>query len=222
MVVPTYNEAGNIQTLLEEIHDSLKAVDYEIIVVDDDSPDGTSKVAEELGGEYPVRVITRRDERGLSSAVLKGISESEGDVVAVMDADLSHSPEYLKTMLDEIGEHDIVVGSRLVKGGVVELWPFYRKLISEGARVLAIPLTHVKDFLSGYFMLKKEVVDGVELNPIGYKILLEILVKGRYGKVKEVPIIFRNRTGGKSKMTLSTHYEYVVHLMRLYYHKLTH
>lgn len=220
IVVPTYKEADNIRTLIEGIDEHLNGVDYEVLVVDDDSPDGTADRVEELSERYPVRVIVRKGERGLSSAVLRGIAEAKSDVVGVMDADLSHHPEYLPKMLEALAEYDVVVGSRLTKGGGIELWPWYRKVISEGARMLALPLTKVRDCMSGYFMFKKEVLEGVELNPIGYKILLELLVKGNYRSVKEVPIVFRNRAVGKSKMGAGTYIEYLTHLSRLYVYRL--
>jgi dolichol-phosphate mannosyltransferase len=220
VIVPTFNESNNISSLVERISQSLKKEIYEIIVVDDNSPDGTYKIAVSLKKKYPVKAILRKDEKGLSSAVLRGFGEAKGDIWGVIDADLQHPPEKIPELIAEIRNgSDIVVGSRLVKGGGVELWPWYRRVVSFGARIIAIPLTDVRDTMSGFFFLKKEVIQGVILNPIGYKILLEILVKGRYKRVKEVPYMFMNRSFGQSKLSSKVYAHYLMHVARLYKHK---
>ncbi|MBD3387319.1 MAG: glycosyltransferase [Candidatus Altiarchaeales archaeon] len=220
VVVPTYNERENMEELVARVDAAMSGSDYEIVVVDDSSPDGTGDKVRELSEEYPVRLILRETERGLATAVVRGIYESAGDVIAVMDADLSHKPEYLSEMVERAGECDVVVGSRYVKGGSVKGWPLARRVISYSALLLAKPLTRVRDPVSGFFLFKREVVEGVELKPTGYKILLELLVKGNYERVCEVPIEFGDRTRGKSKITHNTCLNYLRHIMSLYKHRI--
>jgi len=220
VVVPTFNEGKNIPILVERIAKALKKERYEIIVVDDNSPDGTYRIALSLKKKYPVKAILRKIEKGLSSAVLRGFEEAKGEILGVIDADLQHPPEKIPELIAEVRRGaELVIGSRLVKGGGVELWPWYRKAVSLGARVIALPLTRVKDTMSGFFFMKRKVIEGVRLNPIGYKILLEILVKGRYKIVREIPYIFMNRSFGTSKLSTRVYIHYLRHLARLYRYK---
>ncbi len=221
LIIPTYNEAENITQLISTIDRALtspKVRDYELLVVDDDSPDKTWALAEKMAKNYPVTVIRRIKERGLATAVVEGFRRSKGDIVGVMDADLSHPPALLPELLVPIeqGRSDITVGSRLVDGGGVEDWPVHRKLVSEAARLLARPLTPVKDIMSGYFFLKRNVLGNVILRPKGYKILLEILVKGKYSSVEEIPFLFKNRSVGQSKLNFVVQLDYLKHLVQLY------
>lgn len=221
IVVPTYNEAENLPVLLEEVRNSLEGIDFEMVIVDDDSPDGTAELAEEMKEKYPfLKVIKRENERDLATAVIEGFRKSKGEILAVMDADLQHPPEKIREMLAEIDKGaDIVVGSRYVPGGEIERWTFKRRFYSKGARAIAyllLPKSRgVKDPLSGFFMLKKEVLEGTELAPMGYKILLEILIKGNYTNAKEVPITFRDRERGESSLVLNEYGKYTKHLLRL-------
>jgi dolichol-phosphate mannosyltransferase len=223
VVVPTYNEAGNIDELVRRIQQSCSSsgVDAEVVIVDDNSPDGTGARAEELAKDHQMKVVHRAGKLGLSSAVLEGFAAAAGDVLVVMDADLSHPPEKIPEMFSRIesGEAEIVFGSRYVPGGSVEEWPFHRKIISKGATLFARGLTKVKDPMSGFFMLKRSVLDGADLDPIGFKIGLEILVKGKYSKVVEVPIHFANRKAGKSKLGTGEYLKYLDHAILLYEHK---
>ena len=221
LILPTYNEAENMPSLLERISRSIM-VDYEIIVIDDNSPDMTWKVAERLSQRYPLRVIRRQRKKGLSSAVLRGIKESRGDIIGIMDSDLSHPPEKIMELASPImeGKADISIGSRYVSGGGMEEWPFLRRIMSSIGIVLALPLTSVKDSMSGFFFFKKGVVKNVCLNPVGCKILLEVLVKGNYKKVNEAPYIFSNRKKGKSKLGVREQMKYLIHLSCLYTYKL--
>jgi dolichol-phosphate mannosyltransferase len=191
IIVPTYNEKENIPELVKRVFAVLSKndIDGELIIVDDNSPDGTAAVAEELAKDHNIRVIVRKNERGLSSAAIRGMEEAKGDVLCVMDADLSHPPEVLPNMLKPIssGKVELVIGSRHVKGGGIENWTAKRKMVSKIASLIARPLTNVKDPMSGLFMLKREVIEGVELKPKGYKIGLEIIVKGNYKNLMEVP-----------------------------------
>jgi dolichol-phosphate mannosyltransferase len=221
--VPTYNEKENLVDLVRRITDACSGsgMETEIIIVDDNSPDGTGELADELAKANRMKVIHRKGKLGLSSAVIEGFRESTGSVLVVMDADLSHPPETIPELVKKIqsGEAEVVVGSRYVEGGSVENWPFYRRLISKGATLFARGLTKVRDPMSGFFALKKEVIGDVVLNPVGYKIGLEILVKGRYSKVVEVPIRFADRKAGKSKLGASVGLKYVDHALTLYEYK---
>ncbi|MDV3103683.1 glycosyltransferase [Thermococcus waiotapuensis] len=224
IIIPTYNERENLEELFERISNTMEKAgyDYEIIIVDDDSPDRTWEHAEELGRTrgYPVKVVRRTDEKGLSSAVIRGFKEAEGDVFVVMDADLQHPPEKIPELVREIEKGaDIAIASRYVPGGAVENWYWYRKLISRGAimigRVALPKIRHVKDPVSGFFALRREVVEGAELNPVGFKILMEILIKGRYSRVVEVPFTFGLRKAGESKLSGKTIINYLKHVYRL-------
>jgi len=222
IVIPTYNERDNLEELFERISRAMdgEGYEFEIIVVDDDSPDETWKKAMELAGRYPVKVIRRTDEKGLSSAVIRGFREASGDVFVVMDADLQHPPEKIPELVRAIENGaDVAIASRYVPGGGVENWYWYRKLISKGAIMigrLALPrIRGVKDPVSGFFALRREVVENVELNPIGFKILMEILIKGNYRKVVEVPFKFGLRKAGESKLGGKTILSYIKHVYRL-------
>ncbi len=220
VIVPTYNERENLEELFERIDKSLKNYEYEIVVVDDDSPDRTWEFAQRLSERYSVKVIRRSDEKGLSSAVIRGFEEAEGDVFVVMDADLQHPPEVIPELLKAIEDGaDIAIASRYVPGGGVKNWYWYRRLISKGAIAigrLALPkIRNVKDPVSGFFALKREVVEGVQLNPVGFKILMEVLIKGNYGKVAEVPFTFGLRKAGESKLGGKTMLNYIRHVYRL-------
>ncbi len=204
LVIPTYNEKENIQKLVRLIHEEFEKKDIsgEIIVVDDNSPDKTGEILENLKKEiHELAVIHRKGKLGLSSAVLEGWKIAKGDVLGVMDADLSHPVEKIKELFWAIegGEADFAIGSRYVKGGKIEGWNFKRKAMSKTATLLARVYTKVKDPMTGFFMIKKKCIKDVQLNPKGFKILLEVIIKGNYKNIKEVPITFTNRVEGKSK-----------------------
>lgn len=218
IIIPTYNEAENIQIIVERIR---KLVNCEIIIVDDNSPDRTYTIAQKISKQYSnITAIKREEEKDLSTAVIQGFKHAKGDIIGVIDADLSHPPELILKLIKYLDRNDIAIASRLVSGGAVEKWPIQRELISKIATLLAKPLTKVKDPLSGFFFFKKRVIRGIKLNPIGYKILLEILVKANYQSYKEIPYTFRNRNVGKSKINTKVLLKYVLHLLRLYKYKL--
>ncbi|HNT35867.1 MAG TPA: polyprenol monophosphomannose synthase [bacterium] len=222
LVVPTYNEIANLDPLLSRLHSSLRDISYEIIFVDDNSPDGTGKILDSLADEYHLTVIHRKGKLGLASAVLEGFRVASGSILGFMDADLSHPPETIPEMLRSILERqaDIVIGSRLVDGGgVIGQWPQHRYLNSYIAEVIARPLTCVRDSMSGFVLLKRSVIENVPLIPRGYKMGLEILVKGNYSKAQEVPILFDNRKRGSSKLDCRTRWEYLVQIIDLYLYK---
>lgn len=224
IVVPTFREAGNLPILAGRLFAALDkaGITAELIIVDDDSRDGTDHVAADLAKNNDVRLITRVGERGLSSAVVRGLEEARHDCLLVMDADLSHPPESVPDLVRAVasGECDFVIGSRYVPGAsTAEDWSFLRRLNSRGATLLARPLTPVRDPMAGFFCLRRTVFDAARaagLSPIGYKIALEILIKSRCRRVREIPIDFSDRLHGKSKMTLRQQVEYLLHLLRLY------
>lgn len=224
-MIPTYNESKNIVRILDSLNISIpRDLDTEVIVVDDNSPDGTSNTVEEyakrLDKGLDIQVIKRKNERGLSSAIVKGIEHAMGEAVVVMDSDLSHPPQTIPKMIEELRKSgcDIVVASRYIKGGSISGWPFKRKLISKGATKIA---QHglgikIKDPMSGFFAFKRNIVKNIKFDAIGYKILLEILVKARNAKVKEIPYSFIDRTSGSSKMSVSVGIDYLKSVWKLY------
>lgn len=202
LIIPTYNEAKNIPFLIEEIFETVdkNKIDLEFIIVDDNSPDGTGKIAGELSSKYPIRVIHRSGKLGLGTAVIEGFKLSDREYVGVMDGDMSHDPAILNQMIDSLTDNDIAMGSRFGDGSKIENWGLHRRMISGAGVFLARIITGANDPLSGYFFMKKSVLSGVKLKTTGYKILLEILVKGNYKMVKEFPYTFRMRKYSTSKL----------------------
>jgi dolichol-phosphate mannosyltransferase len=222
IIVPTYREAENIHPLVQRIRAALDTQgDYEIVFVDDNSADGTeARVEAERQAGAPVRLIVRTTERGLSSAILRGFREARGDLLLCLDADMSHPPESIPALLQALADQqaDLVVGSRYVQGGGIEKgWGLYRWLNSQVALWLARPLSRVRDSGAGFFLLPRQIFEqGKNLNPIGYKALLEVSVKCPCRKVVEVPIQFADRKFGQSKLNLREQLLYLLHLKRLY------
>jgi len=225
IIIPTFNEAHNIEPLAENIHRVLVGnFSYEVIVVDDASDDGTAERVEALPASYNFSVIRRKNERGLASAVLLGIKKANYSNIVVMDADLSHPPEEIPVFVEKAErEHaDIVVGSRYVEGGSTDYsWTIYRRLNTWLATFLILPLVRINDPMAGFFLMKKELIKkDVPLDPIGYKILLELIVKTSPQKICEVPIHFHKRLYGKSKLSFKEQLNYLRHVSRLYRFKL--
>ena len=229
IVVPTYQEFENLQPLCEMIHSALadfierEQLRYEILIMDDNSQDGSIEKTSELAQTYPIRLINRTENRGLSPAVIDGFSEAQGKYVVVMDADLSHPASAIPEMIQQLkeGTSDFVLGSRYVEGGSIDdSWTLWRYINSVVATLPALPLTKVKDPMSGFFAVRKaDIPPANELSPIGYKIALEVMVKGPFEKVSEVPIHFVDRVHGESKLTLGEQLKYLRHLRRLYQYK---
>jgi len=227
IIIPTYNESENIIQVLKTIGDHLpKDIATEAIVVDDNSPDGTGKVVEDYMNDtqnkigYTVDVIHRKTKSGLSSAILEGIQHSSGETVVVMDSDFSHPPKIIPRLIEEIkiSKYDIVIASRYTPGGKVSGWSAKRKLISKTAKGIAkVGLgINESDPMSGFFAFRRKILEGIKLDAIGYKMLLEILVKTKGAKVKEIPYTFTNRVYGYSKLDTSTMLDYVRSVWRLY------
>ncbi len=223
VIVPTFNEAAVIQETLRRAGAALRSEgeEFEIVVVDDASADGTAERVEALAGEIPARVLRRPGRLGLATAVLDGGAAARGDVWAVMDADLQHPPEVLAPLARAIRDGaDLAIGSRYVPGGGTSDWTWVRRMISRtathmAATVLPLKLATVGDPMSGVFMIRKSALEGTHLNPLGYKILLEIIAKAHYGKLVEVPYIFQEREQGASKLGARQYVEYLQHLLRL-------
>lgn len=200
VVVPTYNEAATVPTLAVRLGAALSGRDWELIVVDDGSPDRTADVAERLAPGLPVRVVRRAGKLGLASAVMEGFTTAGGDVLVVMDADLSHPPETVPALVDAIeAGADLAVGSRYVRGGGTVGWPLQRRVVSRVACLMGNALVPVRDATSGFFALRRGVLEGVRLDPIGFKIGFEVIARGRHEKVVEIPYLFRDRESGASK-----------------------
>jgi dolichol-phosphate mannosyltransferase len=220
VIIPTYNEQDNIVPLVERLHRTLTGHNYEILFVDDNSRDSTVEVIERLAPKYPVKVLVRKTERGLATAVLHGIRYAQGDIIGVMDADLQHPPEVNAPLLQAIESGaDLAVASRYVAGGGCPNWGMVRKVISKGALTLAhlfLPSSRqVKDPMSGFYMFRRQGIDQIVFQPIGYKILLEMLVMGNFRKVVEVPFIFEDRSSGRSKMKARQQLDYLKHIFSL-------
>ena len=239
IVIPTYNESENILRLVNEIEKNLPVDDFtEIIVVDDNSPDGTGKIMEKyITGEagkaleknpshtknHILKVVHRTGKEGLIPAILDGVRQSSGTNVLIMDADFSHPPEVIPRMMSELkrNPNSIVVGSRYVEGGKVVGWPTRRKILSKGASTLArlgLNVKSVKDPMSGLFALPRELIQNISIATKGYKILLEILVKNKEIPVIEVPYTFTDRQSGKSKMNYNVIVNYAQAIWQLYQH----
>lgn len=223
LVVPTYNERERLEELVSAVVGALQthAVAVELIIVDDNSPDGTGDLADRLSERYPLRVIHRAGKLGLGTAVMEGFVAARTSVFGVMDGDLSHPTEALPRMWAVLGETDadVVVASRYIPGGGVHNWPLHRRLMSRLACRLTWPLTPVRDATSGFFLIRREAVEGVDIRAGGFKICLELLVRGRGKSVVEVPYTFTDRAAGKSKMTLREALGFVRQLGELYrYH----
>ena len=223
VIVPTFKEAANIPLLIERLATLRRSYPHplQLTIVDDDSRDGTIEAVESLALPW-VRLIVRTEARGLSASVLERIERTKGELIVVMDADLSHPPEAIPRMLEELGSGcDFVVGSRYVEGGVThDDWGLLRWLNSRFATFLARPFTSIKDPMSGFFALRRETFAHADaLNPIGYKIGLELLVKCRCSRVAEVPIAFADRVHGKSKLSFREQLRYLRHLRRLFMYR---
>jgi dolichol-phosphate mannosyltransferase len=229
IVVPVYNEAENLPKLIKAIRGSLDEVEHEVIIVDDNSPDGTRELADKLAEECDgIRVIHRDRKLGVASAIAEGVKQASGDVIGTMNADQLHGVDLLPAMLKQIDGHDIVIASRYVAGGHSEKG-CWRRLVSKGAitiaRILLPRIRSVKDPISGFFLFKKRVIAEAQLSSkslsgnvsIGFKFLPQLLVNGSHHSVVEIPFTDEKRTSGKSKFNLADYFAYVgflLHLMR--------
>ena len=231
IIVPTYKEVSNLLRLVDQIEQSLQPLSilYQILIVDDDSKDGTEELVNQLSQQHPVQILVRRGVvQGLSESVIDGLKQiqqkpNNQGYVFVMDADLSHPPAEIPAMLNYLQHHEnsFVIGSRFVTGSSIDTkWSFARRVNSRIATWLAKPLVNINDPMSGFFGFHANNLPNLDcLKPIGYKIGLEILVKGEFNAVKEHAIQFQDRELGESKLTFKQQLLYIRHLRRLYQYK---
>jgi len=227
IIIPTYNESQNILQILKSIKDNLpKNFVTQAIVVDDNSPDGTGKLVEDYlknikkMADYTIEIIHRKAKDGLSSAILKGIQHAKGDTIVVMDCDFSHPPHIIPKLIESIKkyQYDIVVASRYIKGGKIQGWSLKRKTMSKFATLIAKKGLGINthDPMSGFFAFKRNIIKGLNIDAIGYKFLLEILVKTKNVSIKEIPYTFQNRELGSSKLSIRTIFDYYRSVWKLY------
>lgn len=220
IIVPTYREAAALPALVARI-DAVRreyALDLELLIMDDPSGDGTEAVIAGTGHDW-VRYVARQGKRGLSPAVLDGLRLATHEFLVVMDADLSHPPEAIPEMIQALRDgHEFVIGSRYAEGGTTDSdWGVFRWLNSKVATLLAWPFTSARDPMSGFLAFRKTLLDKADhLNPVGYKIGLELIVKAGVRDVHEVPIHFSDRVHGESKLTWKEQAKYIQHLRRLF------
>lgn len=224
IISPTFHEAANIPTLTTRIFAATGSagLDAELILVDDNSRDGTVAIADRLARQFPLRLVVRTDPPDLTAAVLAGFGQARADVFVVIDADLSHPPEALPRLVEPVvrGLADISVGSRYVPGGGSENWPIIRQITSRSAALLARPLLPVRDPLSGFFCLTRRTWrQAGTIHAAGYKIGLELMVRAHRPRIVEVPIIFTERRRGHSKLRVRQQWQYLQQLWHLYHHR---
>ncbi|OQW91947.1 MAG: hypothetical protein BWK78_03125 [Thiotrichaceae bacterium IS1] len=224
IIVPTYQERENLPALIQRIEQVKQQQQWkvELLIMDDDSQDGTEQLIGQLN--YPwIKLVVRKENHGLSPAVVEGLKLAQHEFLVVMDADLSHPPEKIPEMLQTLQSGaDFVIGSRYVEGGTTDIsWSLFRKLNSEVATWLAYPFTKAKDPMSGFFVLHRQTFERGQwsLNPIGYKIGLELIVKCHCQTVREIPIHFSDRQKGVSKLSLKQQLQYIQHLRRLFIYR---
>jgi len=230
LVIPTLREAGNICPLLRRVLQALDSLtlDYEVLVVDDDSRDGTAEIVTSIAREDSrVRLLVREGQTGLSGALLHGWQHSNAAILGAMDADLQHPPELLPNLASAIlSGWDLAIGSRYAAGGELDRWNPARKLLSVAAVRMTTPIQRAGlracDPMSGFFLIRRECLDGIQFQPEGFKLLLEILVRARIRSLKEIPFAFGRRHRGASKANLSVAFDYCRLLTRLYRTRFTH
>lgn len=224
VVVPTYNEAANIEPFLAAVRaclDAGTAGGYEVIVVDDESPDGTGELATRISADWPnLRVVRRAGERGVASAVVRGWQTARGDVLATINADFQHPPSILPEMLRKIDNADLVVATRYAAEGSVGRFPVHRQFLSAFARHVGVLLAPrvfrgVSDPLSGCYMFRRRAIEDIELRPAGFKTLIEVLARGRVGNVVEHGYTMQARRSGRSHVRLRDWFEYLGQLGRI-------
>jgi dolichol-phosphate mannosyltransferase len=227
IIIPTYNESQNIINILKSIGSNLpKNLLTQAIIVDDNSPDGTGKIVEDYMknlkkmANYTIEIIHRKAKDGLGSAILNGIQHAKGDTIVVMDSDFSHPPQIIPKLIESVKKYqfDIAVASRYIKGGNIQGWSLKRKIMSKFATLIAKKGLGIdaKDPMSGFFAFKKNILNGLNIDAIGYKILLEILVKTKNVTITEIPYTFQDREFGSSKLNYKTILDYYKSVWKLY------
>jgi dolichol-phosphate mannosyltransferase len=219
IVVPTYNERDRLEDLVREIFAAYAAerLNGELVIVDDNSPDGTGALADELATRHRITVLHRRGKLGLGTAVVEGFAAAAAPIVGVIDADLSHPPALLPRMLAvmQSASADFVIASRYIPGGGTRNWGLARLTMSRLACLMARGLTPIRDATSGFFLIRRDLARDVQISSGGFKICLELLVRGRPRSIVEVPYVFVGRTAGESKMNLKEALGYLEQLKQL-------
>jgi len=225
LIIPTFNESANLTKLIHilvELFDREIRDRYELIVVDDNSPDQTWKYAQELTEQFPqLQVMCRQREKGLATAVIRGWQAATGEILGVIDADLQHPPEILLQLLAEIERGaDLSVASRHLEGGGVSDWHLGRRILSRGAQIIGLAILpevigRLSDPMSGYFLVRRSAIANQQLKPSGYKILIEVMARGSVKWLAEVSYIFQERKAGASKVTSKQYWQYLQHLIQL-------
>lgn len=220
MVIPTYNERDGLAELVHALFDAASAggLALAVVIVDDNSPDGTGQLADDLARTYPLHVVHRTGKLGLGSAVMAGIEVARTDVIGVMDADFSHPPAFVPALLDAFHrtQADVVIASRYVAGGSTSGWPWPRRLLSRAGCLLARPLSPIRDPASGFFLIKRSIAQRAPIKAGGFKICLELVMRGWPVRLVEIPYRFDERRRGKSKMTIREGVSYLLQLKDLY------
>ncbi|WP_292366635.1 MULTISPECIES: glycosyltransferase [unclassified Methanoculleus] len=214
VIVPTFNEEENIAAMIGAVDAVFRenGIRGEVLVVDDDSKDRTIPIVREIAARQEnVRLIVRKEDHGLSQSVVEGFRSARSDILLVIDADFSHPPKLIPRFYEAIrGGADIAIGSRYMEGGDIEKWPLARRIVSLGATAFGrLLFPEVTDPVSGFFAVRREVVDGAPLAPRGYKILMEVLGRGRWDSFTEIPFVFRDREEGESKLRAGTVIDYL-------------
>jgi dolichol-phosphate mannosyltransferase len=221
LVVPTYNERDRLVELVQALFAAADAasVALELVVVDDNSPDGTGALADELARTHRMQVVHRAGKLGLGTAVVAGFAVATADVLGVMDADFSHPPALVPKMLAAFRatQADVLVASRYVPGGSTPDWPFKRRVLSRLGCLLARGLSPIRDAASGFFLIRRDIARGVDIKAGGFKICLELIVRGTPGALVELPYRFDDRELGESKMSMREASGYLVQLRDLYW-----
>lgn len=206
IIIATLNEAENVAPLVSHLIDSGVAF-REIVFVDDRSQDGTQETIRSLARDHPIRLIERPPgEFGLASAIMTGARAAEGDLLLVMDADLSHPPERIGDLLAPLQDNtaDLVIGSRYIKGGTTPGWPLWRRTLSRVGAAFAYPLTGARDSMSGFFAISRAHLLELDAPAAGFKLAFETIVRSKRNlRVREIPIAFRDRARGQSKMSFA-------------------
>lgn len=225
LVIPTFNERSNIEDLLRRLVSVLNKFcpdQYELIIVDDNSPDKTWELAERLKILFPsLRVVRRINEYGLATAVIRGWQISKGKFIGVIDADLQHPPELLPDLMEKLENGaELAIASRYTKGGFIKSWNWFRFFLSQTAKLICLLILpevglRVSDPMSGYFIINRQAISEIPMNPIGYKILIEIISKSQIKYIEEVGYFFQNRTKETSNASYIQSIEYILHLLKL-------
>jgi dolichol-phosphate mannosyltransferase len=220
MVVPTYNEHDRLGDLVGQLFDACDRhhIALELVIVDDNSPDGTGALADELAARYPIRVIHRAGKLGLGTAVVAGFGVATAAIVGVMDADFSHPPALVPRMLVafQAAQADVLVASRYIAGGSTNNWPLSRRVMSRAACLLARPLSPIRDAASGFFLIHRDIARDVTIKAGGFKICLELIIRGWPTRLVELPYQFDDREAGESKMSRREAVGYLWQLRDLY------